>query len=114
MDNETHRSPDGGARRMEREALTLTAMVQIYCRAHHGTSGELCDVCDELRLYALERLSRCPFGGDKPTCAQCTIHCYKPQMQLRIREVMRFAGPRMLLRHPLLAVHHVLNARTQR
>jgi len=49
-------------------------------------------------------MSRCPFGPDKPTCAKCPIHCYKPQVRERVREVMRFAGPRMLLRHPVLAV----------
>jgi hypothetical protein len=59
----------------------------------------------------MSRLNRCPFGQDKPTCATCPIHCYKPKLRERIREVMRFAGPRMLWRHPILAIRHVLDGR---
>jgi hypothetical protein len=32
-------------------------------------------------------------------------------MRERVREVMRFAGPRMLLHHPILAIRHQLDAR---
>ena len=55
------------------------------------------------------RLERCPFGEQKPTCANCLVHCYKADMRERMREVMRFAGPRMLRRHPILALWHVLD-----
>jgi hypothetical protein len=30
-------------------------------------------------------------------------------MRERVRAVMRYAGPRMLLRHPILAVLHLLD-----
>ena len=30
-------------------------------------------------------------------------------MRARIREVMRYAGPRMLLSHPLMALRHLLD-----
>lgn len=97
--------------RMAREKRTITAMIRIYCRGHHRSDGELCAECDALRQYAMARLDRCPFGLEKPACADCTIHCYKPQMRQRVREVMRFAGPRMLLRHPVLAVRHQIDSR---
>lgn len=45
---------------------------------------------------------------EKPICARCPIHCYKPVMRERIREMMRYAGPRMLRRHPILAIRHLL------
>ena len=35
------------------------------------------------------RLDRCPFRDEKPTCSNCLVHCYKPDMRERIREVMR-------------------------
>nr|MBP8870902.1 nitrous oxide-stimulated promoter family protein [Bacteroides sp.] len=57
--------------------------------------------------YAHMRLSRCPFGEKKNTCRLCTIHCYKPEMKERMREVMRYAGPRMLLYHPAAALRHL-------
>ena len=43
------------------------------------------------------------FGDDKPTCANCKVHCYSEAMRERVRDVMRYAGPRMLWRHPVLA-----------
>jgi len=97
---------------MDREKKTVSEMIRIYCRGHHGTSDDLCPECVELHDYAMCRLDRCPFGEDKPTCAKCPIHCYKPQMRDKIRDVMRYAGPRMLLRHPILAVLHSLDGKT--
>jgi hypothetical protein len=38
----------------------------------------------------------------------CPVHCYQPRMRESIREVMRYAGPRMLTRHPFLAVAHLI------
>ncbi len=32
-------------------------------------------------------------------------------MRERVRVVMRYAGPRMLFRHPILAVRHLLDER---
>lgn len=87
----------------------MAAMIRIACKAWHGTEEGLCPECEELRLFADARLERCPFGEQKPTCANCLVHCYKPAMRERIREVMRFAGPRMLRRHPILAMWHVLD-----
>jgi hypothetical protein len=65
----------------------------------------------ELSDYADARLARCPFGAEKPTCATCPIHCYRPTMRERMREVMRVSGPRMPVRHPILAIRHVLDGR---
>lgn len=90
--------------RLERERQTVAAMIGIYCADHHG--AVLCRDCRELAAYASCRLDRCPFGADKPTCARCPIHCYKPEMRQRIRAVMRYAGPRMAYRHPWLALRH--------
>ena len=67
--------------------------------------------CAELLVYATRRLDRCVFGDDKPTCAKCTVHCYSADKREEVRAVMRFAGPRMIWRHPVLAVRHVLDGR---
>lgn len=99
------------SRRMARERATVRAMIRLSCSARHGTGSGLCDACRELQAYADARLDRCPFQAGKPTCANCLIHCYKPEMRERIREVMRYAGPRMLRRHPILAVRHILDGR---
>ena len=81
-------------------------MIGIFCRGQHGTGKELCAECSELLEYAYERLGRCPFGEDKPTCAKCPVHCYKRSMREKAVGVMRYAGPRMAYRHPLLALSH--------
>jgi hypothetical protein len=96
--------------RIEREKRTVSGMIALYCRAHHSAGAALCEDCLRLRDYALARLDRCPFGADKPTCADCPVHCYKPDMRARIKTVMRYSGPRMSYRHPLLALMHWLDS----
>ncbi len=93
---------------MKREKKTVEVMINIYCRAHHESGRKLCTECKELLEYANIRLDKCPFQEKKTPCGICTIHCYKGSMRDRIRTVMRYAGPRMLTRHPILAFHHVL------
>lgn len=87
-------------------------MIRIYCRAHHGPlrkTGGLCSRCKELQDYAEVRLAGCPFQENKTTCANCPVHCYKPSMREKIREVMRYSGPRMTYRHPVLALFHLID-----
>ncbi|MEK7993631.1 MAG: nitrous oxide-stimulated promoter family protein, partial [Planctomycetota bacterium] len=60
--------------------------------------------------YAEERLDRCPFGENKGACSKCKIHCYRPEMRKRVTELMRYAGPKMIAKHPLLAIDHLLKA----
>ena len=100
--------------RIAREKRTVRALIAIFCRGRHGTAGGLCPECRELLDYALARLDRCPFGAGKPTCAGCPVHCYKPAMREKARSVMRYAGPRMLLRHPILALRHWLDGLRKR
>jgi hypothetical protein len=97
------------------EEKTLIAMFRIYCGKLHnkGEGGkanqsDLCQDCQSLFEYAKERLEKCPHGERKPVCGVCKIHCYKPEMRLRITHVMRYAGPRMLFRHPVLTFQHLL------
>jgi hypothetical protein len=96
---------------MQGELATIGAMISIYCRAHHQIYETLCPDCTALLDYAKKRLNACPFQEDKPTCGKCTIHCYKPEMRERIRDVMRFSGPRMIYHHPLMALRHLLDNR---
>ena len=97
--------------RMRREQKTVEAMIGIYCRGRHAIEDGLCVECEELAQYSRLRLQKCPFQQEKPTCAKCPIHCYKPDMRDNVRDVMRYAGPRMMVRHPVLAVQHLLDGR---
>jgi predicted amidophosphoribosyltransferase len=96
--------------RLQREHRTMQCMVAIYCRDHHPRgAGGTCDECREFLDYAERRLEKCPYGEDKPTCARCPIHCYKPAPREQARVIMRYAGPRMTFRHPWLAAMHLLD-----
>jgi hypothetical protein len=93
--------------RMSREARTVEKMVHMYCRRLHGTRTSFCSECDELLKYSMGRLEKCPYQEGKTNCAKCPVHCYKPEMREKIREVMRFSGPRMTFSHPLMALFHM-------
>jgi len=97
------------ALRIKRERETVCAMIRIHCQGRHHRADGLCEQCSGLQEYALLRLDRCIFGEGKPTCANCPVHCYKRSRREQIKAVMRFAGPRMLWRHPMLAMRHWLD-----
>lgn len=101
--------------RLARELKTIGAMLRIYCRDQHRDARRdaqaLCEPCAALFAYARKRLAGCPYGPDKPTCANCQIHCYGPAQREATRVMMRYAGPRMLWRHPWLAIAHMIDGR---
>jgi len=96
---------------MELENRTAEAMIEIFCHGRHGNKEGLCSECGELLRYVAQCLEKCPFQEDKPKCAKCTAHCYKPYMREKIRAVMKYAGPRMLYRHPVLSGAHYLTGK---
>lgn len=94
------------------EQETIRAMVRMFCRARHGTArGHLCTSCRETLAYARVRIEHCRFGANKPVCSKCPVHCFQSDMRSRMREIMRYAGPRMMWRHPILAWRHMQHAR---
>ncbi|MDP2007546.1 MAG: nitrous oxide-stimulated promoter family protein [Rubrivivax sp.] len=124
MDNEpTPPLSEGAARRaarmqtsrLQREQTTLVAMLRMYCEGHHADQPSdaegLCAECAGLLAYSRKRLAACPFGPEKPTCVNCQVHCYGPKQREETRVVMRYAGPRMLLRHPVLAIAHLIDGK---
>lgn len=94
----------------QKEQRVVSEMITLYCRKKHKSkwTGELCNECRELLDYAGMRAEHCPFMEEKTFCSNCKVHCYKPEMREKIRTVMRFSGPRMLLYHPMLTVWHLL------
>ena len=84
-------------------------MLQIYCRDLHHTGGGLCDECCQLLDYAWRRLASCPFQEEKPACNHCRVHCYSKDKRTKVQTVMRYAGPRMIWHHPLLAIGHMID-----
>lgn len=99
-------------RKRQKEQQVVTEMVRLYCRRNHAeydkAHGRMCQACQELADYASARSAHCPFMENKTFCANCKVHCYKPEMRERIRQVMRFSGPRMLFYHPGMAIWHLV------
>ncbi len=98
----------------EREKAVVCQMIALYCRKQHKSKGELCMECAELQEYARFRSDKCPFMETKTFCSNGKVHCYKPEMREKIRRVMRFSGPRMMLYHPVLAVRHVIESKKEK
>lgn len=98
-------------KRIEREKKTVNSMIALYCNDHHRSEQGICGDCSALIAYSNARLDRCRFGSKKPVCANCPVHCYKPEMRKKIRDVMRYAGPKMVLHKPWLALMHVVDGR---
>lgn len=82
-------------------------MIHLYCSKNHHTKNLYPD-CKELLDYAQTRSQRCPFMEKKTFCAHCKVHCYKTEMRERIRQVMRYAGPIMIIYNPKTAFWHML------
>ncbi len=97
--------------RMRREKKTIETMIRMYCHDMHDTEDALCKDCQCLLEYAGERLDKCLYQEQKPTCDKCPVHCYKPEMRQKVREVMKYSGPRMVYRHPVQAIRHLVNGR---
>lgn len=120
------------ARRMadpavRKDTRLLGDFAAIYCRGNHrdavraplATDGAVlgvygskppvvCDRCADLLAYAEKRRALCP-RDPKPFCAHCDTHCYSAHMRELMREVMRYSGPRSLLRgHAIDGIRHAI------
>jgi predicted amidophosphoribosyltransferase len=96
------------ADKRNKEQEVVTKMVLIYCRGHRHATSRFCPDCQSLLEYAVERIERCPFMETKTFCSTCPVHCYQEDMRAKIKDVMRYSGPRMLYHHPILAVRHLI------
>lgn len=96
-------------KRLKRERKTIKIMVQMYCRSIHSGPDGLCAECKDLLDYAFVKIDRCLFGSEKPACSECWVHCYANEKREKIKTIMRFAGPRMMYRHPYLGIMHFVD-----
>ena len=39
----------------------------------------------------------------------CPIHCYKPDRREQVKSVMKYSGPRMIFKHPIFAIRHIID-----
>lgn len=103
----------GTVAKREKEKELVSQMISLYCKKKHGGRHGLCRDCAELDDYARARSDRCPFMETKTFCSNCKVHCYQPAMRGKIRDVMRFSGPRMIFHHPVTAICHVIETKKE-
>lgn len=102
----------------------------IYCNGVHGDRARqplesagvecgvygrkipvICDECAALLRYAEKRRALCP-RDPKPFCSYCDTHCYRETEREAMREVMKYAGPRSIVRgHAIDSVKHLIEGR---
>ena len=104
----------GTVAKREKEKELVSQMISLYCKKKHGGRHGLCRDCAELDDYARARSDRCPFMETKTFCSNCKVHCYQPAMRGKIRDVMRFSGPRMIFHHPVTAICHVIETKKEK
>lgn len=95
--------------KIEQEISVIEKMMEIFCHGHKHTKQGLCKECSEMLTYAKGQINRCPHMKDKTFCSTCKTHCYKPEMREKIRIVMRYSGPRLIMYHPILTIKHGIN-----
>jgi len=96
-------------KRIKKDAKILKKFVSVYCNKNHAdrekNESGYCDECFEVLNYALKRDEKCPLDP-KPKCKDCKIHCYKPEMRQKIKEIMKFSGIYFIKRGRLDWVFH--------
>ena len=108
--NKTIQHKDDAPSIIKREKKMVEIMIRIYCNAKHKTNDVPCLKCSEFLEYVNERLDKCPYQAEKTACGKCGLSCYEPRKKENGFEVFNYSGPRMLISHPILAFHHLLDA----
>ncbi len=111
-------------KKRQREKDIISLMMRIYCcgnkhidiknRFVSKADAELCDDCSQLLKYAIDRTYKCPFIETKTFCSNCKLHCYQKHESEKIKKVMRYAGPRLLLYHPIPVIKHWIESKKEK
>ena len=108
-------------RQQKSDIRLLGKFVQVYCAGKHGAivrepfalpgglgQRSLCPDCADFLRYAVARRMKCPLEEEKPTCKRCRIHCYARPQREKVREIMGYAGRRLIMRGRLDYLFHYL------
>ena len=95
--------------KIDKDRRVLEAMGSIYCQGNHSDAqkdeGGMCpEVPHDHRADAF-RAASCPYGHEG-NCQDCK-HTVSAAMLTRIRAIMRYAAPRMMVRHPIMVLEYL-------
>lgn len=93
--------------------------VEVYCCGRHHANERsalvlpeglgvrnLCPECTSFLAYAITKRLKCPLEAEKPTCKHCKIHCYAKPEREKMREIMSYAGRKLMMRGRLDYLWH--------
>ena len=102
------------ALKVDDDIEVLREFLKIYCESKHRDREKttkdnitLCDECHDTLIYSAMRRKYCP-QDPKPTCKKCEIHCYKPKYRIKIKEIMRYSGKKLIKQGRLDLIFHYL------
>lgn len=100
--------------RIQEEKDLIETMISIYCKGKghkRKENQELCESCNELKIFAFLQINKCVKldTNQKAICGLCKYKCYSrnKEMELKMKEVMKYSGPRMIFKHPIKTIKHV-------
>ena len=91
-----------------KERAIVQTMIEVYCKNKCKAKEIPCEKCKDLIQYSKTRIDKCPYMETKSFCSSCKTHCYDMKYRGKIKEVMRFSGPRMILYHPIITLKHMI------
>ena len=97
---------------MSQKPSIVETMIKIYCDGNcnrPSSEDPLCSDCRALLDYSQNRLEKCPKGDRKTSCGRCDTPCYSEPHKSKIKQVMKYAGPRMAFKHPIKTVKYVID-----
>lgn len=92
--------------KIEKEKEIVRLMIIKYCKGHKHLDPP-CEDCNELIEYVEEKVDLCPFMETKTYCSNCKLHCYNLEKRGKIKETMRYSGPRMIFSNPIITIDHL-------
>lgn len=106
-------------KQQKKDIRLIGKFVEVYCSGKHPGSehtcvalpadlGErvVCPECASFLEYAVTKRLKCPLEAEKPTCKHCRIHCYDKLRREKVREVMSYAGRKLMMRGRIDYIWH--------
>ena len=103
----------------KKDIRLIGKFVEVYCAGKHRDAerspialptglGEcnLCPECASFLEYSVSKRLKCPLEAEKPSCKHCRIHCYGKDQREKMREIMAYAGRKLMMRGRLDYVWH--------
>ena len=109
----------------KKELQLIGKFTEVYCSGKHSNSERkmvnildvpnfqtdlkgysLCAECSSFLDYAFAKRLKCPLEANKPSCKHCKIHCYDSLHRDKVKEIMGYAGRKLLMRGRLDYLWH--------